>query len=59
MLISHLILAQLQETDPELFFELKKECEQRYIEMLEKNLNSNNASADNVSEGNSNFSKEN
>lgn len=39
MLLSHIILAQLKENDPELFLELKKECEQRYIELMEKNLN--------------------
>lgn len=47
MLISHIILAQIKESDPELFLELKKECEQKYIELMQKNLNFKQEDSDN------------
>lgn len=46
MLITHLILAELRENDPELFKEILKEVEKKILDF--KNLNNDNDSKDSV-----------
>jgi len=46
MLITHLILAELRESDPELFEEILKEVEKKILDF--KNLNNDNGSKDSV-----------